>query len=277
MKGCEIMNYPNWIEEAIIMYKKEKNYTKIANKLNVNRKTISYYLKKKGFTSNKKYVRKIDPDKLRKYDYSYCEKIFEKINTEEKAYWLGFLYADGYVSNKRNTISLSLKKEDLKHLKEFRSFLKLENKKIQKKEKIIDNKKYISYSFSFDSEKVKKDLEKLGCINNKTFVLKFPNKKQVPNKMIRHFIRGYIDGDGCITNSSTSKIRLEVLGTKEFLTEYQYWTKNDFNKLCQFSKSDIYRSIYSGKNAIKILKIIYNNASIYLERKYNKFLQLAHI
>lgn len=271
------MNYPIWIDKAIELYKKENNYTKIAKELNVNRKTISHYLRLKGFSSNSKYVRKIDPNKLRKYDYTYCEKLFEKIDTEEKAYWLGFLYADGYISANKNTISLSLKKDDINHLKKFRSFLKLEDKSFQEKKKKIDDKIYISYSFSFDSEKIKKDLERLGCVNNKTFILKFPNNKQVPSKLIHHFIRGYMDGDGCITNSSTAKIRLEILGTKEFLTEYQKWTKNNFNKLCQFSKSNIYRSIYSGKNAIKILNSIYNNSTIYLERKYNKFLELAHV
>ena len=271
------MKDPLWIDEAIELYKKEKNYTKIAKKINVNRKTVSYYLRLKGFSSNDKYVRKINPNKLRKYNYNYCEKLFEKIDTEEKAYWLGFLYADGYISASKNVISLSLKKDDIDHLKKFRSFLKLENKPFQEKKKKMNNKIYVSYSFSFNSEKIKKDLEKLGCINNKTFLLKFPNKKQVSKKFISHFIRGYIDGDGCITNSQTSKIRLEILGTKEFLTEYQKWTKNNFNKLCQFSKSDIYRSIYSGKNAIKILNSVYNNATIYLERKYNKFLELARI
>lgn len=43
------------------------------------------------------------------------------------------------------------------------------------------------------------DLINLGCIPRKTLVLKFPNESTVPKQLIKHFIRGYMDGDGCIS------------------------------------------------------------------------------
>lgn len=93
--------FPEWINEAEKLYKENLPYYKIAKELNVNRKTINFYLRKKGYQSNPKYVRNVDRNKLRKYDYSYAEHIFEKIDSEEKAYWLGFLYADGHISSEK--------------------------------------------------------------------------------------------------------------------------------------------------------------------------------
>lgn len=53
-------------------------------------------------------------------------KNFEKIDNEEKAYWLGFLYADGNVSLKEDKIELSLAEKDLNHIKKFKNFIGLE-------------------------------------------------------------------------------------------------------------------------------------------------------
>lgn len=55
-------------------------------------------------------------------------RIFENIDTEEKAYWLGFLYADGCVGSKESKVELSLAEKDLRHMEKFRSFIGIENK-----------------------------------------------------------------------------------------------------------------------------------------------------
>lgn len=216
--------------------------------------------------------------KLNKYNYSYAETLFDKIDNEEKAYWLGFLYADGYIDSKNNVISLALKEEDLNHIKKFRSFFKLENKKIHKKTKNIDYKSFISYEFSICNKKVKEQLIKLKCVPRKTSILKFPSKNIVPNKYLKHFIRGYIDGDGSITRGNTSIIILDVLGTEDFLNGYQKWTKLHQNKLHRFKHTDkVLHSMYGGIAAIYILDEIYKDAHIYLERKYKNYLLLRRL
>src|SRR5574344_617267 len=97
----------DWISEAYELYNNGMTYAAIGKKLGIGRKTVSIRLRQLGCKSNVKYIRHVDPIKLRKYDYSYAENVFERIDTEEKAYWLGFLYADGAVSYRNNTVALA--------------------------------------------------------------------------------------------------------------------------------------------------------------------------
>ena len=271
------MDNNTWIDKAKKLYESGKKYYQIANELGVNRKTVSIKLRELGYQSDQRYVRKIDTNKLRKYDYSKTENIFEVIDTEEKAYWLGFLYADGYVSYRSNVISLALAEEDLTHLKKFRSFLKLDEKPLSKKTKKVKDKKYISYEFSICNENIKSDLCKLGCFPRKTFDIKFPLDDIVPQSLKRHFVRGYIDGDGCITTSISSYITLDIVGTNDFLDGYQKWTKLRYNKLHGLKNTTVKHSMYSGFAAIQILDKIYNDANIFLDRKHDKYLELRRL
>lgn len=93
------MDYPIWINEAEELYKRNKSFTEIGKDLKVNRKLVSFYLKAKGYKPNHKFTPKT---KVRqKTQKSINENIFEKVNNSDKAYWLGFLYADGCVYEKK--------------------------------------------------------------------------------------------------------------------------------------------------------------------------------
>lgn len=61
-------------------------------------------------------------------ELKFDNTVFDSIDTEEKAYWLGFLYADGNVHSTANIVSLSLKLSDINHLEKFKTFLKATNK-----------------------------------------------------------------------------------------------------------------------------------------------------
>lgn len=273
------MSKVSWLEQAIKLYNNGTPYYKIAEIIGVSRKTISYHLRKAGLQSNPKYVRNIDPDKLRKYDYSVADSIFDVINTEEKAYWLGMLYADGYVDDNKHSISLSLKEVDKEHVERFRSFLCLDLKKIHKKIKTVKQKKYIGYEFAFNSVKAVKRLEECGCGNNKTFSLSFPSETILPKELRFHFIRGYMDGDGSITHGgkNASVISLEILGTESFLISYQECVNFKNRRLYTFKHSTIKRSIINGPYAIYVLDKLYKNAHIYLPRKYETYLRLRRL
>lgn len=268
-----------WISKAEELYNQKKSYKEIGEILNVNRKTVSIELRKLGYKSNPKYVRNINPKKLSKNDYTYAETLFEKINNEEKAYWLGFLYADGNVSDRSNIVALALAEKDLEHLKKYREFFKLETKKITKKIKRKDNKEYIGYEFATCNQKIKNDLINLGCKPKKTYTLKFPTNDIVPQHLMHHFVRGYMDGDGAIeSNERGSKIIIEILGTKEFLDSYQKWTGLHENKIHSFCHTDnVFHSSYGGPYAIMILDRLYKDATIYLKRKHDNYLKYRRL
>lgn len=265
------MDSSTWIEEAEELYKKGMSYTKIGENLKVDRKKVSLALREKGYSSNLKYYPNLESNAYRKYDLN--DDVFEVIDTEEKAYWLGFLYADGSVSKDNNVIDLALKESDKEHLYRYKEFLSYEGK-VVKKNKKTETKIYNGYRVSFSSKKMKQDLIKHGCTPRKTKTLTYPSKS-IPTELERHFIRGYIDGDGSITYANSRKqISLEIIGTENFLLGcISYFKKLGVFKsnINVFNHSDIKRYMISGQQALVILNDIYKDSSIHLERKYARY------
>lgn len=162
--------------------------------------------------------------KTRPRQYSFNEDYFENIDTENKAYWLGLIAADGYISKRKsgqNSFTLAL--HEIEPLEALRNDLE-SNKPIY----IQDNSKYenkysnnIGYRITFVSNKMVSDLERNGIIERKTFKLKLPNLRK---DLYSHFIRGYFDGDGSVFYSKSQNKIDEILcvsicGTNNFLNE----------------------------------------------------------
>ena len=180
--------------------------------------------------------------------------------------------ADGYVSFEKNTIELSLKESDKDHLRKINEYF-LSNSPIKEKRKYDKryDKTYISYRVCYNSKKIKDNLSKLGCTTQKSLTLKFP---ELEENIVPHFIRGYFDGDGCITKTSSGKIAIEILGTEEMLLGIL--SSSNINvKIHSFNHSSVKRIQMFGKNANHFLEYIYNNSSLFLDRKRNKVEQIA--
>ena len=252
----------------------------------MNEETILKYEKGKelylqGKTLDQiKYELQLDPGKLSKYLKSNGVKIkrlphkkkinrniFEVINTEEKAYWVGFLYADGYVGLTDNRVELTLQLSDVNHIKKFKTFLNSDCK--------ISTNSYRS-RLSIKDEKIKKDLINLGCTPQKSLTLKFPTDDKIPKELIRHFIRGYFDGDGslCVTEKTKS---IDILGTYDFLYQLCLESNRATSKIyVSKSKSNkVFRIVLGSRlDLYNFSKYIYDNCNIYLDRKYEKFKKL---
>ena len=244
------------------LYLKEKrSLTYISKTLHIDRGKLSNKFKENGIeVINRQNIAKFNQD------------VFSKIDTEENAYWLGFLYADGYIGTKENNIELSLKSDDIHHLEKFRDFLNFSEDK-----HIFQNE--IRCRISFRNSKTKQDLIDLGCLPRKSLVLTFPNKKQVPSYLIPHFVRGYIDGDGSVMIGPKSTPRLSILGTYNFLYELRKqmgWRENKILYKKPQEKTGVCAVEWGGRYVIKYLDDIYENANIYLDRKYEKYLILKN-
>lgn len=94
------------------------------------------------------------------------ENIFDNINTEEKAYWLGFIFADGYISSKSFHFELSLSLKDKDHLQKFSDFCKYT--------KSIKTDSY-RCRFCLRNKHLWNTLNNYGCVPQKSLILKFPN------------------------------------------------------------------------------------------------------
>ena len=148
----------------------------------------------------------------RKYDI--VEDYFENIDTPNKAYILGLFYADGTVSKDGRQIAISLQERDksildaLNH--EFAGDRKLVFIPYNDKNPNWQNQ----YCLSISNKKFNADLRSHGVVPNKSLVLEFP--KNIPDKLISHFVRGYFDGDG---NLSKSEDRCTLISTNSFCIE----------------------------------------------------------
>lgn len=117
--------FPEWYEEAEKLFLEGKTYIAIAKELGVGKKSVSHWIRKAGHKTDPKNVRNTKPLRT----YSLDENVFEVVDTEEKAYWLGFLYADGYVSDAKNDIEIGLAEKDAAHLEKAKLFFNTEDRK----------------------------------------------------------------------------------------------------------------------------------------------------
>ena len=199
-------------------------------------------------------------------------KNFEIIDTEEKAYWLGFLYADGCVSSAEDKIELGLAEKDYHHIEKFKNFMGITNK-------ICYRQTSKSYRISFRSSKCKQDLINKGCVPKKSLILTWPSEIQVPRNLIRHFIRGYFDGDGWFTNT-TECFQVGIIGTENFIKGFLD-TVEDINKnnkifICH-RENGAKRYVFGAyQDVFNFLNWIYQDSTVYLDRKYEHYLDFIN-
>lgn len=215
--------------------------------------------------------------KKRNLNYTVRENLFEKIQTEEDAYWLGFLYADGNVKKVGNSISLDLAEKDRDMVEKFREYCQL-TKELSKHVIKRNDREYVSYNCNFSNEKIKNNLINLGCYPNKSLILECPTEEQVPQHLFHHFVRGYCDGDGFLrwkTDKEERRRDLVILGTEKFLEDMA--TRMGWNNLCNIKKDGTCQNFrlesYKGDNIYKMMQDMYIDATIYMERKYDNYLR----
>lgn len=217
-----------------------------------------------------------------KYGKYYINRnYFSVIDNEWKAYWLGFLYADGYVRIKQKgcsnfTMGVSLAKTDYNHLVKLNNSLQSDYP-IKEYNAKLNGKIYPVAKLGVYNQNIVEDLIDKGCVPNKSLILTFPTEEQVPKKFIRHFLRGYFDGDGCIhINIEKRTVRWLVLGTYEFLTMFKEILQTELNidnmKISKNNNSQAFTLNCCGvANISLIYNYLYDDCNIYLDRKLEKF------
>lgn len=203
--------------------------------------------------------------------YTLNENYFDVIDTPNKAYILGLLYADGNRDGSSNTISICLQERD-------RDILDKINTEINSNCPL----KYIDYSHRTDQNRVNQwklsihnkhlatSLYKYGLVPCKEFKTTFP--KQIDRILWKDFIRGYMDGDGCIMST---ECRWQITGNKPLLLFMKDYIEKTLNIHVQeyYHRNHItYNIRVAGRNQVKkLLDFLYQDAELYLERKYNLY------
>ncbi len=245
-------NFENYERELIEDYRDKKVTKKdLIEKYNsiFSLYEINQILKHNGIKTNEDY-RNI---------YSYDKLYFKKINSADKAYFLGLIYAEACIT-KRNVFAIGLINKDRYILENLKYLLKFNGK--------IDHcNSGTSSIIRIVSKELVEDLKKLGVKENKTYDLDFPTHKQVPRKYLSHFIRGMMDGDGFNT--------IEIYKTKRgFSRRYRFGFsgyKNIIegisNQLLKVKSYKNYDYVYPNKNKDKLCewKFVISKSELYEE------------
>ncbi len=257
MKRCNerILWTENDIRDIIYRYVNLKKSSRdIAENYNVDKGTILRLLKQNNISRRNKGYRK----------YYVDEKYFNKIDTEEKAYWLGMISADGNVY--KTTLHLGFQNQDREHLLKFRNALNSTHRLI-----FLDKDQCCLKIYS---KKLVHSLKQYFIIPNKHKTVRSP---KIDNSLISHFWRGVFDGDGHI-GVYNGKWHLSICGNKLMLSEYANYVKSICHTKARVRKqtnSSAY--IFKvGGNLItpRLADNLYMNStkSIRLNRKYKKYL-----
>ena len=264
-----------WLEKEYC--EKGRRLEDLGEQFGITRTSIFQWIKK--FKLKRERIIITKPNK-RKYnlDVDY----FKKIDTEEKAYWLGFIAADGCVRYRVGCriLTIELSKKDEEHLEKFRKAIKYEGPIRQKKERVIHNKKWKdknkifitkpSVSLTICHCDFVKNLIDQGIMENKTKLLQPP---KIAKKYYRHWIRGLFDGDGSVSFVHDGYIRGEFIGTKNVIK----WIVKQFDcseVVGKRKEKELYCHSFGCKEARTIRYYLYDNSKVFLERKkevfYNK-------
>lgn len=274
--------YDEALEQKIVDYYNKGispyKMVKMIPELNGKRPSVVYgVLKRLGIEPNRK-IELTDEQKLGRRKYNVDDNYFNVINSEEKAYWLGFIYADGFVNTLEDRIGISLNVKDKNHLEKFKTCINSESPINDYEEKSGYAVGSMYSRILITSKQLKQDLIRLGVVENKTNILNFPTYSQVPKKLISHFIRGYMDGDGSITNGNNSYL-IKFTGTKEVIEGIQRELNTNVALEERFPERNVnnYSITIGGNIQVKrILEYIYKDSTIFLDRKYLKYKSICN-
>lgn len=217
---------------------------------------------------------------------------FKSVTTEIQAYLLGLIASDGCVSTLNYRLCHKASDIDAEEIIPMYKLISPNARVERIKEQVsskpvrgrcITNKPH--FRLTIQSKSIVESLNKFGLVDRKTYVeLHLPN---IDKELIKHFIRGYFDGDGSISYNITPpnkknreknpRIRCNMSicsKTKTLLEEMQVFLQecNIKATLCKAARDDMYiLSVSSKRDLNEVFHLLYDNSEIYLSRKFEKF------
>ncbi len=202
-------------------------------------------------------------------DYkSYNESIFANIDTQEKAYWLGILITDSYISDTRKKCEpqIGLQMVDGELLEKFREFLGSDNPVLKLATRSVNHQPM--YRVTVSSQRMASDLSKYGVVPRKSHLTYLPILNQ---HLMPDLIRGILDGDGTLSHRHDGGLIIGFCGSERLITELRIWL---ISKL-SISDNRLHRNESISfiqwshlPDVKKIVRYLYKNAPIYMERKF---------
>ena len=229
-----------------------------------------------------------------KRKYNVNDNYFDIIDNQEKAYIFGLFYADACNYESSGRIKIDLQEDDRNILEIIKDKLEYTGtlKCYYVEYKTFGDKTYKckpSIRLLINSKHMSEQLASKGCVYNKSKVAKFPDKSILPDDLLRHFIRGYMDGNGnisyCIDNKNTKhkKFQIGFCGTTDIINTLNNIIRDKFkcspairDRFPDRDNNNLQLAISGNNKCKEFLDWIYKDAIIYIQRKYNKYLELLN-
>ena len=247
------------IKKVVSLYNDGISSPKIAKIFGVCKKTILKKLKKENV--------KIRTLSVSNRKYEIYENFFDNIDTEEKAYFLGILYADGYNNEKSHTVNLSLIEPDKDILYKLNKLVHpTKDLRFVKSKKRKDNyNRKNQYILTINNKHISEKLAELGCVQAKTFKIIFP--EWLDKHLYKFFTLGYFDGDGYIGTNEFA-----IAGTESFCKKISEILKN-INVNSYIRKNGNISVVRTGgrNQLLKVYNFLYKDSTIYMDRKKLRF------
>jgi hypothetical protein len=196
---------------------------------------------------------------------------FEEIDTEEKAYFLGFLTADGYVgwTPKRYAyvVEIGLQGRDRDVIDKFQRAVGSTHK-VQ--DRVVNGSVYPRLHIK--SKRLAGSLRARGLCPKTGDV-----PTGIPSELMHHFFRGWFDGDGSVFRCGQGRFRLSVCGARpivEAFAAFCYPTVKRHYPVIDHSKSPICYYRLGGRQGLRVLEVLYDGSSVWLDRKHQVFKEL---
>lgn len=259
-----------WTEEEIEFIKnnyKTYSYKEIGEKINRTKSAVQNKIRKLG----------LKKDKIQKFNEFY----FDEINSNDKAYWLGFIYADGWIeqSNRNNCLGIELSEKDSEHLVLFNKWIN-GNVSVKTRTRTINfdkykDKEYVMCYIKYYSKHLVESLNNYNIVENKTY-----KKYTLPNiqdKYMISFLHGYFDGDGSffLKNKKMNYYGFNYTSYNKIILEnirkYLYEKYNITSYICLAKKnSNVWQLYITAQDSVKsFANLLLNDNTVYLERKNN--------
>jgi hypothetical protein len=194
---------------------------------------------------------------------------FDTIDTQEKAYWFGFILADGGLHKNGKQIRILLASRDRHHLV---SLAKLFDVNVRD-EAVADSRTGKTYNRSivqFNSVHMWRAIVEKGVPQRKCDFASADFLRHIPDELLRHFVQGYFDGDGCIGKIGRAEYRMTIVGPHCIVAALKEVVWHALHVPCSepgFGKG-IWRVTWCGTEKLNVMKRwLYDDASVYLTRK----------
>ena len=228
----------------------------------------------------------------RKYKFK-DEHYFDDIDSDDKAYFLGLLWADGcnYRRCEKNKnahqIIITLQEQDGYILKDLANRIFINDDivsfRLKKPSEKFENRKP-QYTLRIPSKYISDVLLNYGMTPRKSFDVGMPVNVNWTDTSLRGFIRGFLDGDGSIYhNSNSNHYGVSFISSVRHMEEMNSIIESNFGKkmsielkyncseqmaVCKFHGNQITKSF---------LDWLYKDSTIHLTRKYDRYLKLKNI